>query len=33
MADEVQAIVPDAVVRGAHGYLTVNYDLLGITRH
>ena len=33
MADEVQAIVPDAVVRGPHGYLTVNYDLLGITRH
>lgn len=33
MADEVAAIVPEAVVRGEHGYLTVNYALLGITRH
>lgn len=33
MADEVQAIVPEAVVRGEHGFLQVNYALLGITRH
>ena len=33
MADEVAQIVPEAVVRGDHGFLTVNYDMLGITRH
>lgn len=33
MADEVQGIVPEAVVRGDHGYLTVDYAKLGITRH
>lgn len=33
MADEVEQIMPEAVVRGDHGFLTVNYDMLGITRH
>ena len=33
MADEVECIVPEAVSVGAHGYRTVNYALLGITRH
>ena len=33
MADEVERIVPEAVSVGAHGYRTVNYVLLGITRH
>lgn len=33
MADEVQAIVPEAVVPGDHGFLTVDYAKLGITRH
>jgi hypothetical protein len=33
MADEVEQIVPAAVTVGAHGYRTVNYALLGITRH
>jgi len=32
MADEVERIVPEAVTVGAHGYRTVNYNLLGITR-
>ena len=30
MAQEVQAVVPDTVVRGADGYLRVRYDKLGI---
>ena len=30
MAQEVAAIVPDAVVRGSDGYLQVNYDRLGL---
>jgi hypothetical protein len=30
MAQEVQAVVPDAVVRGADGYLRVRYEKLGI---
>jgi hypothetical protein len=29
MAQEVQAIMPDAVVRGSDGYLRVYYDRLG----
>lgn len=33
MADEVQGIVPEAVAVGSNGYRTVNYALLGITRH
>lgn len=33
MADEVEAIVPDAVVRNEDGFLTVDYARLGITRH
>lgn len=33
MADEVEAIVPEAVEVGTDGYRRVNYDLLGITRH
>jgi hypothetical protein len=33
MADEVEQIIPAAVTRGAHGYRTVNYAMLGITRH
>ena len=33
MADEVEAIVPEAVVMGADGYRRVNYALLGITLH
>lgn len=33
MADEVERIMPEAVSIGAHGYRTVNYALLGITRH
>jgi hypothetical protein len=32
MADEVERFVPEAVTVGAHGYRTVNYALLGITR-
>ena len=31
MAQEVQAVVPDAVVRGDDGYLRVFYDKLGLT--
>jgi hypothetical protein len=30
MAQEVQAIMPEAVEHGSDGYLSVNYDLLGI---
>lgn len=33
MADEVEKIVPEAVTVGSHGFRTVNYALLGITRH
>ena len=30
MAQEVQTIMPDAVVRGSDGYLRVYYDKLGL---
>jgi hypothetical protein len=30
MAQEVEAVMPDAVVRGDDGYLRVNYDRLGL---
>jgi hypothetical protein len=30
MAQEVQAIMPEAVVRGSDGYLRVHYDQLGL---
>jgi hypothetical protein len=30
MAQEVQTVMPDAVVRGRDGYLRVRYDKLGI---
>jgi hypothetical protein len=30
MAQEVQTVVPEAVVRGADGYLRVSYDRLGL---
>jgi hypothetical protein len=30
MAQEVEAIMPDAVMRGSDGYLRVNYDRLGL---
>ena len=33
MADEVAAIVPQAVAIGADGYATVDYARLGIVRH
>ena len=33
MADEVFRIIPDAVGRDEDGYLTVNYERLGIVRH
>lgn len=33
MADEVEAIVPEAVVRGADGYRRVDYARIGVTRH
>lgn len=33
MADEVERIVPEAVSIGSHGYRTVDYGMLGITRH
>lgn len=33
MADEIEQIVPEAVIVGDHGYRMVNYALLGITRH
>jgi len=32
MADEVERFVPEAVTVGAHGYRSVNYARLGITR-
>jgi hypothetical protein len=32
MAQEVEAVMPEAIVSHPDGYLTVNYDLLGITR-
>jgi len=32
MADEVERFVPEAVTIGAHGYRSVNYARLGITR-
>lgn len=31
MAQEVQAVVPDAVTRGSDGYLRVYYEKLGLT--
>jgi hypothetical protein len=31
MAQEVQAVIPEAVVRGRDGYLRVFYDKLGLT--
>lgn len=30
MAQEVQQVMPQAVARGPNGYLTVNYDRLGL---
>jgi hypothetical protein len=30
MAQEVQAVLPEAVVRGSDGYLRVYYDRLGL---
>jgi hypothetical protein len=30
MAQEVQTVVPEAVVRGDDGYLRVSYDRLGL---
>ena len=30
MAQEVQSVTPEAVTRGADGYLSVSYDLLGL---
>jgi hypothetical protein len=30
MAQEVEAIMPEAVLRGSDGYLLVNYDQLGL---
>jgi len=30
MAQEVQTVAPEAVVRGADGYMRVSYDLLGL---
>ncbi len=30
MAQEVQAVMPGAVVRGDDGYLRVHYDMLGL---
>lgn len=33
MANEVEAVVPEAVVVEADGYRAVNYTMLGITRH
>lgn len=33
MADEVQAIMPEAVSVGGNGYRQVNYAMLGITFH
>ena len=31
MAQEVQQVMPEAVVRGRNGYLRVYYDQLGVT--
>ncbi|MBX9843019.1 MAG: tail fiber domain-containing protein, partial [Xanthobacteraceae bacterium] len=31
MAQEVQAVAPDAVVRAPDGYLRVRYDMIGVT--
>jgi hypothetical protein len=33
MADEVETIVPEAVMVSGDGYRVVNYAMLGITRH
>jgi hypothetical protein len=33
MADEVAAIVPEAVSRASDGYLYVDYDMIGVKRH
>jgi hypothetical protein len=30
MAQEVQAVTPEAVIRGQDGYLRVDYDKLGL---
>jgi hypothetical protein len=30
MAQEVEAVMPDAVLRGSDGYLLVDYDKLGL---
>jgi hypothetical protein len=30
IAQEVQAVRPDAVLRGSDGYLRVRYDVLGV---
>lgn len=32
MADEVESVMPHAVVVGSHGFKTVDYDMLGIQR-
>ena len=32
MAQEVQSVRPEAVMRGHDGYLSVNYDMLGLRR-
>jgi hypothetical protein len=32
MAQEVQSVRPEAVMRGHDGYLWVNYDMLGLRR-
>ncbi len=31
MAQEVQKVMPEAVVRGSDGYLRVHYDMLGLS--
>ena len=33
MAQEVQALMPEAVTRGSDGYLRVTYDKLGLKFH
>lgn len=33
MANEVEMVLPEAVVVGADGYRAVNYSMLGITHH
>ena len=30
LTQEVQAVMPEAVVRGSDGYLRVRYDVLGV---